>query len=593
MANSFTLEYGEFVAEGGQWQYTNYLSTDKPNPLRYVHNGGGITGALGWEISPTHVLLVESAWLHATSQRFGLERSSYINPDIDTLRKVSVWYPSFFLKTTSVALIQPTWKATWGAWTSSLQGGLLLQAQRIPQTGAMNYIQYPDSEHFSYEHELYGESEIYAQVFTARTQAQQFYAHPYIERRWEVGDRWVSFRLGGWYSVESHRFRARQLGFMTDTAGGGPAVLDPAVYALDNIRQVYDPAYIRPGGWYLIERTSDFHRHTGRTHLGAGYAWLRLGAGLTWEALIGARYEYWHRRLTHIPIATERDTTFALYREHHLLPAVLLKYHLGERHLLKGGASMTLLRPSLPAQVPMRYFDYHRVLYWSGDPTVRTGRSYNAEIRYEWLRDKNRLFAVGLFYKHLRHLPEIYLIPASYALVFSYATRTRPWGDLLGLEVEARQVLVEHKNHRLWSYLTLTLSESAVETQLLKKLARLEGRFQGHAPIVSNFGLIYTHRRYEVATFLNYTAAQIWAIGFDPNQFPHILEEGRLSAETQLSLFLSPRWEIRLAIWDFINQPYRHTQRLGNAPTFQPDHDATPYQERWAYRGYVTIRYRL
>ncbi|MEN2993536.1 MAG: hypothetical protein ABDH91_08305 [Bacteroidia bacterium] len=56
---------------------------------------------------------------------------------------------------------------------------------------------------------------------------------------------------------------------------------------------------------------------------------------------------------------------------------------------------------------------------------------------------------------------------------------------------------------------------------------------------------------------------------------------------------LGKRWEVRLAIADFINMPYRRTQRVGNQDRFVAGRDATPYWERWAYRGYLTLRYRL
>ncbi|MCS6790806.1 MAG: hypothetical protein NZ580_07495, partial [Bacteroidia bacterium] len=249
--------------------------------------------------------------------------------------------------------------------------------------------------------------------------------------------------------------------------------------------------------------------------------------------------------------------------------------------------------PPLPSQVPLAYFDYYWVLYWQGDPSVGTGQSYNADLRYEWAKDKDNLLAIGLFYKRLRNLPEIYLIPESFALVYTYSTRQRRWGEIAGIEIESRKVWWETERARFWSYATITISESGLERSVWGKVGRLEGRLQGHAPIVGNAGVLYSRSRWEAGVFFNYTSTQIWAIGFHRDTFPHVLEERRLMSEAQISYRLGERWEIRFAIWDFINQPFRRTQRAGNADSFRPGRDGEHSRERWAYRTYLTIRYRI
>ncbi len=459
----------------------------------------------------------------------------------------------------------------------------------------MNYARYPGTQPLVYEQELYGPSEIYAQVWTSATQARQLYAHPYAERRWSTPWGWLQVRLGGWASVEHQRTRARQLGFMTDTAGGGPNILDPAVYDISGIRDVYNPAYIRPGGWYLIERTGDFHRHRGITTLLAGYTWLRLAAGERFEGLAGIRYEAWNRSIYHIPLSTEKETFASRPKDGYWLPSFLLKYRLTEQQSLRLGSSLTLLRPPLSAQVPMPFFDYFYAFYWQGAPDIiKTGQALNADLRYEWMANQNKILSVTLFYKYLRDFPELYLIPSSYTLTFAYATRSRRWGEVVGAELEARYPLWETEKDHLWSYFTFTLSESGAETSALRKIATQPSRrLQGHAPIVANLGLLYDRRRYELALFSNYTASQIWAIGFDPYVFPHVIEERRLTAEAQFTYRFSDRWEASIAIWDFVNQPYRRTQRLGNAGRYDPDRDALMVWERPAYRMYFTVRYRI
>lgn len=108
-----------------------------------------------------------------------------------------------------------------------------------------------------------------------------------------------------------------------------------------------------------------------------------------------------------MPIVSERETLFARTQDVHWLPAFLVKYWLGTHSTLRLGGNVTLIRSPFPTQVPMPYFDYMWAYYWVGEPTLTTGRSYNLDLRYEFLEDKENLIAVGLFYKRLRDLPEV------------------------------------------------------------------------------------------------------------------------------------------------------------------------------------------
>ncbi|MCX8111718.1 MAG: hypothetical protein N3E49_00750 [Bacteroidia bacterium] len=44
-------------------------------------------------------------------------------------------------------------------------------------------------------------------------------------------------------------------------------------------------------------------------------------------------------------------------------------------------------------------------------------------------------------------------------------------------------------------------------------------------------------------------------------------------------------------MWDFVNQPYRRSRNVQNEIYYNPQRDAMPVWERWAYRFYFTIRY--
>ncbi|MDW8016163.1 MAG: hypothetical protein RMK19_09170, partial [Bacteroidia bacterium] len=571
LSSTLPFVLGYFTPQSdGQWRFEEYLRSTVPDLIFQYARGGGTSWSMGYKLSKSLSAYLEGIAFLNTLIRTSRQFASYINPEISTTEKIDIFYPTFHIHRSYLVLLRPTVAYhNQRGYQFKLQAGAFIQAHDIPQNGAMNYAEYPGTTEYSYEHQLYGPSEIFAQVWTSRARASQYYLHPYMEKKWGSAHKWLQLRIGGWYSAENQKFSGRQLGFMTDTLNGGPNVLDASVYHLSNIRDVYAPANIRPGGWYLIERTGDFHRHTANTDIVAGYGWLRAGISSQVEMMIGSRYEMWSRKIYYQPIVSDKDALLMQQRTAHLLPAFLIKYHFGDRHILRSGANITLLRPPVASQVPLPYFDYYWVIYWQGNPQISTGMGYNIDLKYEWLRSKDNVFSFCLFYKSLQKIPEIYLVPESYALVYVYSTRQRRWGEIVGLEMEFRQLWWSNEKSQLWSYTTVTLSESGVEQAAWSKIGRLDGRLQGHAPVVANAGIFFTRPRWEVGCFFNYTSTQIWAVGFDPYIFPHVLEERRLTAEAQVSYRIARHWEIRLAIWDIINQPYRRTQRLANADSFK------------------------
>jgi hypothetical protein len=119
-------------------------------------------------------------------------------------------------------------------------------------------------------------------------------------------------------------------------------------------------------------------------------------------------------------------------------------------------------------------------------------------------------------------------------------------------------------------------------------------RLQGQAAYVVNAGLIgRLTEKWEVGSYFNYTGPQIWAMGFDKNIYPNLVERGRAFWEVQVSRRLG-RWDVRVSVGDILNQPYRRVQRVGNAfRPFDPMRDAQPEWQRDEWRFYLTVRYRV
>lgn len=187
LSANFKYSDGVFSETEQGWQFMEYTESSERNPLYSSMLGGGAAVSAGWQLTPAHTLQIDGIFYSVSDQRITQDRGSYINPDIDTLNPVESIYPAYLLRRNTLGLIRPSWHYQAGPWRVAVQNGLLLQRFSIPQTGAMNYVQYPGASTYTYEQELYGEAEIYAHVWTSRSAAQQVYVHPYVERRWQWG----------------------------------------------------------------------------------------------------------------------------------------------------------------------------------------------------------------------------------------------------------------------------------------------------------------------------------------------------------------------------------------------------------------------
>jgi hypothetical protein len=582
------LSDGTFDSSDGRWRYEEYLNS-AIEPVWHLSRNAGLSGTLSYRLSERQGLSLSVLGVGQWSERHSLDQGSYYNSYLGDY--LTYWYPTILLERSQLGMGRLRWSHQGESWSGGVEVGVIGQRYGVPFSGAMNYGMYPGDSVLSYDRELWGSLEVYALTWHSRSGGLQGYGHPYVERRWGSREHWIKVRIGGWYSWEGQRNEARLVGLMPDTTQA--SILTPEVLLIDGIREVYAEGNRVPGGFWLVDRTGDYYRWRAQTIIGAGYGMVRAGWG-RWEGMIGARYEGYERRFWHWPIGGEGYDPFFTERRGDLLSSAIVKYRTGEVHHIRGAAYRTLIRPPATMQVPMQYFDYLWGFYWGGDTAYKTGSAWNADVRWEWVKGPHRLIAVGLFYKALQALPEVYLEPSSYTEVSVFKTRNRSYGEVGGIEVEVREVLWgDVTSPRLWGYVNATISESG--SRFWRGLTDpYNERLQGQAPYVVNAGLIgRPTEKWEVGSYFNYTGPQIWAMGFDRNIYPNLVERGRAFWEVQVSRRLG-RWEVRVSVWDILNQPYRRVQRVGNAfRPFDPMRDAQPVWQRDEWRFYLTVRYRV
>jgi hypothetical protein len=347
------LSDGTFDSSDGRWRYEEYLNSTVESAWHLSRNAG-LSGTLSYRLSERQRLSLSVLGVGQWSERHTLEQGSYYNSYLGGY--VKYWYPTILLERSQLGMGRLRWSHQGESWSGGVEVGVIGQRYRVPFGGAMNYAIYPGDSVFRYELALWGADEAFALTWHSSSWANQMYGHAYLERRWGSRHSWVTMRGGVWYSQEWQGNEARFLGLLPDSANQ-PYIFQPEALTLAGIREVFRESYRVPGGFWLLERTGDYHRWRAQTLIGAGYGMLRMGWE-RWEGMIGARYEVYERRFWHKPVGGWAYMPFFIERRGDLLPSLIVKYRTGERSHLRGAVYRTLIRPPAPAQVPMKCFEH-------------------------------------------------------------------------------------------------------------------------------------------------------------------------------------------------------------------------------------------
>jgi outer membrane receptor protein involved in Fe transport len=185
-----------------------------------------------------------------------------------------------------------------------------------------------------------------------------------------------------------------------------------------------------------------------------------------------------------------------------VLPAFNATLSLGRTMNLRGSASRTLARAQLRELAPFSFADYAGGYLVIGNPLLQGTRITNFDLRYEWFRTSQSVFAISGFFKRFDSPIEVAVLPSSELL--------KTWvngdsGENYGVEIEMRSDLafVAPALTDLSINGNVTLIESSVSTggaidvylpgtgasQL--SLAPKERALQGQSPYVLNLGLTW------------------------------------------------------------------------------------------------------
>jgi len=385
----------------------------------------------------------------------------------------------------------------------------------------------------------------------------------------EVRDAPASIAVGGSFERKDRGAYTRRFRFRPQSGG----IVDSSVRLLSpNELFGGDGAYIAPDGFEIQEATFRTDNYDAVQNIDAAYAMLDFELLDGFRVSGGARIE---RSLQTVTPKDLWDTGLpgvegAELESTDVLPAFNATLALNGTMNLRGSASRTLARAQLRELAPFSFADYAGGYLVVGNPLLQGTRISNFDLRYEWFRTPQSVFAVSGFYKRFEAPIEVAVLPSS-ELIKTWVNGAS--GDDYGVELEMRSDL-----GRLGGPFTdvtlngnLTLITSSVATggvidvylpgtgasQLA--LGSRDRPLQGQSPYVVNVGLTWAPLGGASASVLfNRFGERIDAVAAEG--LPDIYESARNQLDAVVEWPIRGGWKAKLSASRLIGNEVDFTQ---------------------------------
>ena len=380
-------------------------------------------------------------------------------------------------------------------------------------------------------------------------------------------DREPSRLKAGFYTERRQRdFNARFYGYE-----GVGAVRNVATLP---VGQLFAPENVvgREGSLTIEDGTLGIDSYTGNSTYLAGYISGDFYFGPRANLTVGFRGESFNQTLRSAPrqtIETLVDRT--LFSP---LPSVNFTYKLTDKHNLRVAYSATVNRPELRELAPFRYYDFERQSDVRGNPALLTATIQNVDLKYEYYPTPGEVFSVSGFYKQFKNPIEIFQLPISGNLAYTYFNA--PSARNFGVEIEFRKSFAESsslflKNIQLVG--NASIIDSRVRTDDVVLIPDLSGTLQpfgnttnrnrpltSQSPYLINFGAYYANPTsgWQANVLYNVAGPRIFIVG--NLDAPTTYEMPRHVVDLNVARTFASRYEIRLGIQDIFNAPFRFAQ---------------------------------
>jgi hypothetical protein len=350
-------------------------------------------------------------------------------------------------------------------------------------------------------------------------------------------------------SLVGRRFRYRWVGD------------DPSVRSLD-AEDMFDASHLGPD-FALEESTLNEDAYKASLNMYAAYASAEIQLDDKMRAIAGARVEHANQEMTNgSRYAIAGLMSDVARTDTDVLPAANLVYAARPDMNVRFAYSYTLGRPRFRELAPFLFFDYIRRRAISGNPELLTTHIHNADLRAEWFRGEDEVFAASVFGKQFEDPIEQVLSNSESDATFANARS----GNLVGAELEARKALPYHL--RLGA--NLSVLRSRVQLGVEQMLQTTKNRpLYGQAPYVVNVSLGYVNPAIIEANLLyNVTGRRITDVGIEglPDTYEAPLHRVDVVAVRNVRKDL----RLKLSASNLLNQRARLEQGALTVNTYSP-----------------------
>lgn len=384
----------------------------------------------------------------------------------------------------------------------------------------------------------------------------------------------IKLRYGLYTERKTRQFNARYFSYLIN-----PATVD--IDAIEQIKilplgQIFRPENIN--GITLLtfaEGTSPEDSYKGFNTLVAGYVGGYIPLGEKVSITPGLRAEYNIQQLE-----ARNRSGFADNANNpilSLLPSLNATYNLNDKQLIRLAYSRTVNRPEFRELAPFNFYDFNINADTRGNSRLKTATIDNADLRWEYYPSAEELISVGVFYKLFQSPIEAYQQNTSAggtAIVFGFGNAQSAQG--YGIEAEFRKSFYNWTSVKFFQNLSVVANASYLisnvnvgrqvdlgpsSTGLTDVDAPSNRTLVGQSPYLVNAGLYYNseEKGFQLNILYNVAGPRLYLVG--NNNRPSLYEVPRNILDFNVSKsFLDKKWEVRLAMQDILNQPFKFVQ---------------------------------
>ncbi|MEZ5018273.1 MAG: outer membrane beta-barrel protein [Flavipsychrobacter sp.] len=187
-----------------------------------------------------------------------------------------------------------------------------------------------------------------------------------------------------------------------------------------------------------------------------------------------------------------------------LMPALTVKYEVNKRSNLMFAASRTITRPQFVEVGPFRYNLTFGTQEVEGNPLLRNGTNYNADLKYEFYPTKSEIISVNLLGKYMVDPIEM-VVAASVDPLLTYVNTDRAY--VAGVELEylknlgnlfgSKSKVLQNSNlgfNASYLYTQIQIDdEKALDANIPITVTNKSRPLMGASPYLINFDYNYKH----------------------------------------------------------------------------------------------------